>query len=188
VSKLSISAAVLAGLSFLALAGPSQAADPPTAGPLSIEGFYSGVWYEQARTPTRLTRGCEYATTTYGRTEQGEIAVTDACRQGGADGRERAISGVGEIQDPGQNAELAVRYRFGPFRPSITYRVIAHAPDGQWFISAEPGFQKIYMFSRPTALPVPEIEAQIAAVRAMGYAGEVEILATPGRAGTSTAP
>ncbi len=180
-SNLPMSAAALAGLSLLALAASAQAAEPPTAGPLSIDSFYSGVWYEQARTPTRLTRGCEYATTTYGRTAQGEIAVTDACRQGGPEGRERAISGVGKIQDPGQNAELAVRYRFGPFRPSITYRVIAHAPDGQWFVSAEPGFEKIYMFSRPTALPVPEIEAQIAAVRAMGYDGEVEILATPGR-------
>ncbi|MDP2212884.1 lipocalin family protein [Phenylobacterium sp.] len=174
--------AVTAGLILLGGAAVSHAADPPTAGPLSLDNFYSGVWYEQARTPTRLTRGCEHATTTYGRTAQGRIAVTDACRQGGAEGRERAISGVGEIQDPGQNAQLAVRYRFGPFRPSITYRVIAHAPDGQWFISAEPGFEKIYMFSRPTALPVPEIEAQIAAVRALGYAGEVEILTTPGGA------
>lgn len=174
-------AAALVSLSLGAVAAPAHAADPPTAGPLAVEVFYTGVWYEQARTPTSLTRGCEYATTSYGRTPRGEIAVTDACRQGGPEGRERAISGVGELLDPGQNAELAVRYRFGPFRPSRTYRVIAHAPDGQWFISAEPGFEKIYMFSRPTALPVPEIEAQIAAVRAKGYVGEVEILATPGR-------
>lgn len=180
-SNLPMIAAAMTSLALLGFAGPVLAADPPTAGPLTVDNFYSGVWYEQARTPTRLTRGCEYATTSYGRTAQGQIAVTDACRQGGPEGRERSISGVGQILDPGQNAELAVRYRFGPFRPSITYRVIAHAPDGQWFISAEPGFEKIYMFSRPTALPVPEIEAQIAAVRAMGYAGEVEILATPGR-------
>jgi apolipoprotein D and lipocalin family protein len=173
--------ALLAGAALLALGVPAQAADPPTAGPLSLDGFYSGVWYEQARTPTRLTRGCEHATTTYGRTDLGEVAVTDACRQGGPEGRERAISGIGRLQDPGQNAVLEVRYRFGPFRPSRTYRVIAHAPDGQWFISAEPGFERIYMFSRPTALPVEEIEAQIAHVRAQGYAGEVEILATPGR-------
>lgn len=178
---LSTAAAALAGMVLLVIAGTSQAADPPTAGPLPIDGFYSGVWYEQARTPTSLTRGCEHATTTYGRTDEGQIAVADACRQGGREGRERALSGVGVIQDPGRNAELAVRYRFGPFRPSRTYRVIAHAPDGQWFVSAEPGFEKIYMFSRPTALPVPEIEAQIAVVRAMGYVGEVEILATPGR-------
>ncbi|MDX5332213.1 MAG: lipocalin family protein [Pseudomonadota bacterium] len=174
-------AAALVGLAAAAAATPGLAADPPTAGPLSVDGFYSGVWYEQARTPTSLTRGCEYATTTYGRTERGEIAVTDACRQDGPDGRLRSISGVGALQDPGQNAELAVRYRFGPFRPTRTYRVIAHAPDGQWFISAEPGFEKIYMFSRPTVMPVPEIEAEISKVRALGYAGEVEILATPGR-------
>ncbi|MDP3490595.1 MAG: lipocalin family protein [Phenylobacterium sp.] len=179
-----VSAAAMASLIVVGSATLGHATEPPTAGPLSVDGFYSGVWYEQARTPTSLTRGCEHATTTYGRTDEGQIAVTDACRQGGAEGRERALSGVGVIQDPGQNAELAVRYRFGPFRPSRTYRVIAHAPDGQWFVSAEPGFEKIYMFSRPTALPVPEIEAQIAAVRAMGYAGEVEILATPGRPDT----
>lgn len=171
---------VLTGLA-IATSAQAQPVEPATAGPLAIERFYSGVWYEQARTPTGLTRGCEHATTTYGRTGTGAIAVTDACRQGGPDGRERSLSGVGEILDPGTNAELKVTYRFGPFRPSRTYRVIAHAPDGQWFISAEPGFERIYMFSRPTALPIEEIEAQIAAVRSRGYDGEVEILETPGR-------
>lgn len=171
---------LLAGL-LLATAAQAQPSEPATV-TLPPDTFYTGVWYEQARTPTALTRGCEYATTTYEGYASGQVAVRDACRQGGPDGRERALSGIGVVQDPQANAELKVTYRFGPFRPSRTYRVIAYAPDGQWFVSAEPGFERIYMFSRPTALPVATIEAQIAELRARGYEGEVEILQTPGRA------
>jgi apolipoprotein D and lipocalin family protein len=159
----------------------SPPAAPPTAGPLNLETFYQGVWYEQARTPTRLTRGCEYATTQHGRDEQGRIRVRDACRQGGPEGRERSLSGIGTIRDPGQNAVLNVRYRFGPFRPTREYRVIAVGPSDQWFISAEPEFDKVYVFTRAVAPSLSEVETLIKRARALGYAGNMEILATPGR-------
>lgn len=173
-------AAALMVFAAPALAAP-RAADPPTAGPLNPDSFYNGVWYEQARTPTGLTRGCEYATTEHGRDAKGGITVRDACRQDGPQGKLREISGPGRILDPGQNAELKVRYRFGPLRPTRTYRIVAAAPDGAWHISAEPGFKRVYVFTRAVAPPRAEVDALIARVRALGYAGEVEVLKTPGR-------
>lgn len=104
--------------------------------------IYAGVWYEQARTPTALTRGCDDATTAYARDTKDRILVRDACRQDGPAGAERAIEGVGEIADPGVNATLRVRYRFGPGPVSNTLAVertmvvaippgeVAHAPAG----------------------------------------------------------
>ena len=168
--------ALLAG--SVAYAQPSPAADPPTAGPLTIDSVYQGVWHEQARTPTSLTRGCEYASTVYGRDSRGQITVRDACLQDGPTGRERALEGIGTIRDPGQNAVLHVRYRFGIFRPTRDYRIIAVGPQGDWFISAEPGFQRIYVFTRALAPARPEVEALIARVRSLGYNGSIEILAT----------
>ena len=70
----------LAAVLALAAGGPAVA-DPATAGPLVVDQVYQGIWHEQARTPTSLTRGCEYASTTYGRDGQGRITVRDACLQ-----------------------------------------------------------------------------------------------------------
>lgn len=172
----------LAAVLALAAGGRALAdsvrADPPTAGPLAVEQVYQGVWHEQARTPTSLTRGCEYASTTYGRDGQGRITVRDACLQDGPTGRERALEGLGMLRDPGQNAVLHVRYRFGIFRPTRDYRIIAMGPAGAWFISAEPGFERIYIFTREVSPPRAEVDALIARARAIGYAGQIEVLAT----------
>jgi apolipoprotein D and lipocalin family protein len=172
---------------LLAFAAPAFAAskagpvDPPTAGPLDAAAFYQGMWYEQARTPTSLTRGCEYATTEHGRDAKGRITVRDACRKDGPAGKETAIAGLGTLKDPGQNAALEVKYRFGPLRPVRTYRIIAAGPAAEWHISAEPGFDKVYIFTRAVAPPLAEVEALVARVRAIGYAGQIETLKTPGR-------
>ncbi|MBL8773272.1 MAG: lipocalin family protein [Phenylobacterium sp.] len=165
----------------LFLAAAAAAAEPPSAGPIAPDTFYAGTWYEQARTPTSLTRGCEWATTKYSRDDRGRIAVKDACHDKRQDAPERSISGVGTIRDPGTNAALEVRYRLGPLRLSRTYRIIATDPDRSWFISSEPGFEKVYVFTREVAPPLDQVEALTARVRELGYKGELEILATPGR-------
>lgn len=165
----------------LLLAAATATPEPPSAGPLTPDAFYAGVWYEQARTPTGLTKGCEWATTRYSRDDKGRIAVKDACHDKRPDAPERSIEGVGTIRDPGVNATLAVRYRLGPLRISRTYRIIATDPDRSWFISSEPGFGKVYIFTREVAPPLSAVEALTAKVRELGYRGELEILATPGR-------
>lgn len=172
--------ATFAASAFAATA-EGKLVDPPTAGPLDAVSFYKGLWYEQARTPTSLTRGCEYATTEHGRDGQGRITVRDACLKGGPKGKETAIAGIGTLRDPGQNAALEVKYRFGPFRPTRTYRIIASGPAGEWHISAEPGFEKVYIFTRAVAPPLAEVEVLVSRVKALGYGGEIEVLKTPGR-------
>jgi apolipoprotein D and lipocalin family protein len=162
-------------------ATPALAAEPPSAGPLDPASFYAGTWYEQARTPTGLTKGCEWATTAYSRDDKGRIQVRDECRQGREDGSLRAIAGPGEVKDPGVNATLEVRYRLGPLRPTRTYRIITTDEARSWFISAEPKMERVYLFSREIAPPMAEVEAWVGRIRALGYAGELEILATPGR-------
>lgn len=176
-----IGAAAMAVFAAPAFAATPKPADPPTAGPLDAAAFYKGLWYEQARTPTSLTRGCEYATTEHGRDARGRITVRDACRKDGPNGKETAIAGLGTLKDPGQNAVLEVKYRFGPFRPVRTYRIIAAGPDGAWHISAEPGFGKVYIFTRAVAPPLAEVQALVDRVKALGYAGAIEVLKTPGR-------
>lgn len=163
----------------LAWTGGAQAQpSPPSVEPLDVDVVYTGVWYEQARTPTSLTKGCEHATTSYSRSDKGEILVRDACLQGGETGPERAIAGVGRIQDPAVNSTLKVSYRFGPFRPTREYRIIATDAGRSWFVSAEPGLKRVYVFSRAKAPPRDAVEGWIARARALGYDGPIEVLAT----------
>jgi apolipoprotein D and lipocalin family protein len=171
----------LAIAAAVGLTGPALAQGATRTGALDPNVVYAGVWHEQARTPTGLTRGCEWATTTYDRDDRGRIRVLDACRQDSETGRLRTIGGVGELQDPGANATLRVRYRFGPFRPTREYRIIATDAGRSWFVSAEPGLERIYVFSREAAPPADVVQAWIERARSLGYAGPVEVLATPGR-------
>ena len=171
----------MALLSIGLLLAATMAADAPTAGPIAPDSFYAGVWYEQARTPTGLTKDCEWAATAYDRDAKGRIAVRDTCHPGRQDAPERYITGIGEIRDPGANATLHVSYKLGPLRISRTYRIIATNPDRTWYISAEPGFERMYIFTREVAPPLEVVRGYTAKARELGYKGELEILATPGR-------
>ena len=73
----------------LGLAGP---ADPQPL-PLDAASHYSGVWLEVGRTPMGITKGCVAGTTTYERLDDRRVKVEDDCRQGGVDGKRRAIRG-----------------------------------------------------------------------------------------------
>ena len=63
---------VLTAALLAAAVGP-----PAVAGPIDAAAFYSGEWREQARTPSGLTKGCEWAITAYGRDDKGRVTVTE---------------------------------------------------------------------------------------------------------------
>ena len=171
-ASLAIGAALL-----LAAATPG----PPAVGPIALDVVYAGAWHEQARTPAGLTKGCEWAITAYGRDAKGRITVRDSCHPGRQDAAERAIEGVGEVRDPGMNSTVFFHYKFGPLRPTREYRIIAIDPDLRWYISANPGFASVYIFTRDAAPPVETVRALAKRLRDMGYKGELELIATPGR-------
>ncbi|WP_293905941.1 lipocalin family protein [Phenylobacterium sp.] len=178
-TSLAIGAALL-----LAAATPG----PPAVGPIAPDVVYSGAWHEQARTPAGLTKGCEWAVTAYGRDDKGRITVHESCHPGRQDAAERAIEGSGEVRDPGLNATVLFRYRLGPLRPTREMRIIAIDPDGAWYISAEPGIEHVYVFTRETAPPVETVRGLAKRLRDLGYRGALEILATPGRDRASETP
>lgn len=170
----------IAAALFLAAAAAAPV-QPPSAGPLAPDTFYAGTWYEQARTPTGLTKGCEWATTAYSRDDKGRIAVKDACHDKRQDAKERSISGIGTITDAPTNATLDVRYRLGPIPIGRNYRIIATDESRSWFISSEPGFERVYIFTREVAPSLETVRGLAKKVRDLGYKGELELLATPGR-------
>ncbi|WP_297508627.1 lipocalin family protein [uncultured Caulobacter sp.] len=158
---------LLIGLSALTLATGAQARQ---AQPIDAAAHYSGVWLEVGRTPMGITKGCVAGTTRYDLKDATHVAVVDDCRQGGVDGKRRAISGRGTIEDPGVNRRLRVNYA-----PFITWRydVLERDPDGQWFIAADPKLKKIFLYTRtaPSKARLDDLEAR---ARRLGYAGALE--------------
>lgn len=154
----------------LAAGGPAKAQPLP----LDAAQHYSGVWLEVGRTPMGITKGCVAATTVYKRIDERRVKVEDDCRQGGVDGKRRAIKGKGVIEDPGVNRRLKVSYL-----PFVTWRyeVLETDPDGTWFISASPDRKKVFLYARQP-LSQAQLDDLAARARRAGYAGEIEYPAT----------
>jgi apolipoprotein D and lipocalin family protein len=145
---------------------PDQVRAPQPAKAVDLDRFYTGRWLEIARLPMGITDGCVAGASVYTLTAPTRVDVRDTCQVGTPEGREKAISGRGEIMDPGTNAKMRVRYFWGFV--VWDYWVLDHADDYSWFISADPTFEKLWIYARevPSAR---EREALIGRVRSLGY-------------------
>lgn len=145
---------------------PDEVRAPQPAKTIDAERFYSGRWLEIARLPMRLTDGCVAGATNYVLVDAQRVDVRDTCQVGTPQGREKAIGARGEILDPGTNAKLRARYVGGLI--TWDYWVLDRADDYSWFISADPTFEKLWIYTRE----VPD-EAQrrrlVARAGALGY-------------------
>lgn len=155
------------GLSACATApGPDAVRAPAPVRSVDLDRFYAGRWLEIARLPMRLTDGCVAGATNYVVVNPTRIDVRDTCQVGTPQGREKAIGGRGEVLDPGMNAKLRVRYLAGFI--TWDYWVLDHAEDYSWFISADPSFDKLWIYTREVP-DAAERGALVARASALGY-------------------
>ncbi len=141
-----------------------------TAPHVDASRFYKGTWYEIGRRPMSLTDGCVAGGTTY--TPQGgdQIQVLDFCHNGSPSGDLKTIGGPAQIMDPGTNAKLNVSYRvFGIFPLRRDYWVLEHASNYSWFISADPTFHDVWIYTRTPHPSKALVSSLVARVRALGY-------------------
>jgi apolipoprotein D and lipocalin family protein len=163
----------------LALAGCASGTSTPVAmapqpaKPIDMARFFTGRWYEIARTPMRLTDGCVAGTTDYLRGGDGKLIDVDACKMGTPAGKEKSYQGPVSILNPGQNNKVEVRYTvYGIIPVTRTYWMLDHGDDYQWFIVANPAFTQVSMFTR-TPRPGPKRIAMLSQrLQALGYAGK----------------
>jgi apolipoprotein D and lipocalin family protein len=165
--RLMLLAAAGAALAAPAVAAPPHGAPkaPPPARPVEAERLYSGRWLEIARLPMKLTDGCVAGATDYRFTAPDRVEVTDTCQVGAPGGKTRAIKGHARLLDLGTNANLRVHY---PFFITWDFRILDHAEDYSWFISSDPKFEKLWIYTR-TVPGKDELAALVARVKALGY-------------------
>ena len=147
----------------------AQRAPEPTK-PVDAARFYTGVWREIGRRPMSLTDGCVAGATEYTLAGPTRVKVRDTCTRGTPTGAVKAIGGPGTILDPGKNAKLRVSYRFFGLIPvDRDYRVLDHADDYSWFISADPSFQNLWIYTRDPHVDAAQRAQLVERAKAMGY-------------------
>lgn len=162
-----IRAALLAFALVLAGAPLALAAAPQPAKPVAMSS-YTGRWFEIARMPNKLQRGCTGASVDYV-LERNRLRAVQRCTPAG-ETRARTYRSSGRILDPGVNAKA--RLTFAGFW-SQEYWVVDHTAD--WALIGDPSGRYLWIMARAPSLPQPTIAAAVARVRALGYdAGRLE--------------
>lgn len=168
--RLRLSASMLGAALTLAACvtapSPDQVRAPQPAKTIDADRLYSGRWLEIGRLPMRITDGCVAGASIYTLRSPTRVDVRDTCQVGTPEGREKAIGGRGEILDPGTNAKMRVRYLGGLI--TWDYWVLDRAEDYSWFISADPTFDRLFIYTR--AVPSEaERSRLVERARALGY-------------------
>ena len=148
--------------------GLSQAAARPPAKPIAAS-FYTGKWYEIARTPNSGQRDCEAPFTEFADKAEGEgFAVKQVCRKGSASGAAKVFNTSGKIVAGTQNTKFSMSFLGGLKKQE--YWVLDRADDQSWAIMATPGGNFVWLLSRQPLMAPAAKAAALARVMALGYA------------------
>lgn len=161
--SISIAASLLAGL----FATGALAAAKPPAKPIPAS-FYTGKWYEIARTPNAGQRDCEAPTTEFTGKGADGFSVHQVCRKGSASGAPKAFDTTGKIVANSQNTRFTMSFLGGLKKQE--YWVLDCAADHSWAIMATPGGNYVWLLSRKAVMdPADKVQA-LARVKTLGYA------------------
>lgn len=164
---------ILAAATALSTGAVAQAAEikaPPAAKPVDLAKFYSGTWIEIGRHPMKLTDGCVAGTTSYKIVTPTKIDVVDTCRDKTPSGKLKSLGGPGVIEDPGTNTKLKVRYKvIGLTVATWDYWVLDHDDDYTWFISANPAFTNLWIYTRDPHVDPALLKTLVGKAKALGY-------------------
>jgi apolipoprotein D and lipocalin family protein len=154
---------LLPALAAAALGSPALAATPP----VHIElGQMMGRWYEVARTPNMLQRGCEAGTSDWTPSAQG-FAVVQACHKGAPNGPVATWKARAHVADPATNAIFKMSF-FGGL-VSKEYRVLDHhAAEGWLILSTDDGHYLWLMPQKPTMTAAVRTQA-LARIKQLGF-------------------
>jgi apolipoprotein D and lipocalin family protein len=153
-----------AALAAAPVAGLAKSAPAPCR-PVAAS-FYSGRWYEIARTPNSNQRDCEAPSSEFAGGAAGRYQIVQTCHRGSPAGAARVFKSTAAIVPGAQNAKFTVTF-FGVAKQE--YWVLDCSGDGQWAIMATPGGNYVWLLSRkPVMAPAAKAQA-LARIKALGY-------------------
>lgn len=158
---------MLKRLIIVAAALSAFAVPPAAAEPLRKVELTSmmGRWYEVARAPNDLQRGCTGGVSDWTAVKDG-FSVVQSCRKGTPDGPLAVWRAKARVADPSNT-----RFKMSFFGGLVTqsYKVLDHQPGDGWLIlSTGDGKYLWLMAQKPTLAAAAKAEA-IARIRQLGF-------------------
>ncbi len=137
-------------LSFILLTSPLFASDlndneVTTVSFVDLEK-YMGTWYEIASYPQRFQKGCTATKAKYELSyNKKRVKVTNSCRIGSVNGKEKIANGFGKVVDKKTNAKLKVTF-FWPFYGD--YWILGLSEHYEWAVVGSPDRESLWILSR----------------------------------------
>jgi apolipoprotein D and lipocalin family protein len=167
-----LAAAAAAAIAASTLAAPALAAPPSvsaaaTAALPRIElTQMMGRWYEVARLPNSLQRGCQAGASDWTRAGDG-FTVVQSCHKGTPEGPLAEWKARARVADPATNAKFKMTF-FGGL-VSQEYRVLEHRPDQGWLILSTGDGKYLWLMSQKPTLPAGVRAQALARIKALGF-------------------
>jgi len=125
-----------------------------------------GRWYEVARVPNALQRGCQAGASDWARAPSG-FAVVQSCHKGAPNGPLATWKARATVADPATNARLRMSFFGGVV--TQTYVVLDHRPDQGWLALATADGKYLWLMSTKPTLPAPVKTQALARIRQLGF-------------------
>lgn len=128
--------------------------------------FYSGRWYEIARTPNINQRDCQAPSSQFAGGEDGRYQIVQTCHRGSPNGAAKVFKSVANLVPGTRNTKFTVTF-FGLAKQE--YWVLDCSGDGQWAIMATPGGNYVWLLARKPVMSPAAEAAALARIKALGY-------------------
>jgi apolipoprotein D and lipocalin family protein len=168
--KRSILAAV--AIAACAFAAPALAAPPAAAAAASAAGTrieltqMMGRWYEVARIPNSLQKGCQAGASEWTRAGDG-FSVVQTCHKGTPEGPLAEWKAKARVADPVTNTKFKMTFFGGLI--SQEYRVLDHRPDQGWLILSTGDGKYLWLMSQKPTLPTAVRAEALARIKQLGF-------------------
>lgn len=155
---------VLAAALGLALVAPLASVASEPAGRIELTSMM-GRWYEVARVPNQLQRGCTGGASEWTRTKDG-FSVVQSCHKGRPDGPISEWRAKARVADPSNT-----RFRMSFFGGLVSqeYQVLDHRLGDGWLILATEDGKYLWLMSQKPTLPAAIKATAIARIRQLGF-------------------
>jgi len=124
-----------------------------------------GRWYEVARFPNKLQRGCTAGASEWTRTKDG-FSVVQSCHKGRPDGPISEWRAKARVADPSNT-----KFRMTFFGGLVTqeYQVLDHRPAEGWLILSTDDGKYLWLMSQRPTLPSAIKAGAVARIRQLGF-------------------
>ena len=159
-------ACACAAVSPALAAGPATTAVTAAGAPRIELTQMTGRWYEVARIPNSLQKGCQAATSDWTRAGEG-FAVVQACHKGRVDGPVSEWKAKARSLDPVTNSIFKMSF-FGGL-VSKEYKVLDHHPAEGWLILSTDDGHYLWLMSQKPVMTAAVRTQALARIKQLGF-------------------